>query len=277
MRIRNIKPDFFRHGVLQDLELQHPGRYVMLTFAGLWGLCDRNGVFPAEARRVKLDVLPYLPFDMEETLNILEESGFISRFSCPSGKLWGWVINFPKHQRLSGKEVQSESNYPKPPLKAAAKQAVSASEAPVKHPGAQEEGEEEERKREGVSRAREEAAEDFSDSPPNSAPPPRPEEVALEMVNYFTGDAAGHAAWEFMEQAAGGVKVPPESVCIPWAMKASPYQLSRWRQNTGKLVTWIQTEARSVKSRFPARDPTQKKPVAIEKINPNKYEKYVGN
>lgn len=42
-RIRTIKPEFFRHEGLQDLEQANPGAYAMLVFAALWGHCDKHG------------------------------------------------------------------------------------------------------------------------------------------------------------------------------------------------------------------------------------------
>lgn len=79
-RIRTVKPDFFRHELLQDLEDKYPLQRVMLVFEGLWTLCDKNGVFKDSARHIKLDILPFVKFDMETTLNILAEAGFIIRY-----------------------------------------------------------------------------------------------------------------------------------------------------------------------------------------------------
>ena len=74
-RIRSVKPEFFRHEGLQDLEVAHPGKYPMLVFEGLWCHCDSKGRFEWRPRQLKLDILPFLPFDMTATLAILEESG----------------------------------------------------------------------------------------------------------------------------------------------------------------------------------------------------------
>jgi hypothetical protein len=35
-RIRTVKPGFFRHEGLQELESLHPGAHTMLVFAGLF-------------------------------------------------------------------------------------------------------------------------------------------------------------------------------------------------------------------------------------------------
>ncbi len=103
-RIRTFKPDFFRHEKLQDLETENPGKYPMLVFEGLWTLCDNQGVFLYKPKHIKLDILPFLPFDMAETLNILVTAGFIQRYSF-EGNEYGYIPTFLKHQRLTGKEA----------------------------------------------------------------------------------------------------------------------------------------------------------------------------
>ena len=71
-RIRSIKPEFFKHLDLQELEISHPGQNIMLVYAGLWTQCDKNGVFFCNAKVLKNEILPYLDFDMQKTLDILE-------------------------------------------------------------------------------------------------------------------------------------------------------------------------------------------------------------
>lgn len=102
-RIRTIKPEFFRHEGLQDLEAENPGLYCMLVFAGLWGHCDSQGVFEFRPRQLKLDILPFLDFDMSATLDCLVDAGFIQTFDH-DGKRYGVIKSFADHQRLSGKE-----------------------------------------------------------------------------------------------------------------------------------------------------------------------------
>jgi hypothetical protein len=120
-RIRSVKPDFFRHEVLQDLEIAHPGSYPMMVFAGLWGHCDSKGRFEWRPRQLKLDILPFLAFDMADTLGILEQSGMVKRYSV-EGKEYGEVPTFEKHQRLSGKEATDGEKHPNPISEAMGKQ-----------------------------------------------------------------------------------------------------------------------------------------------------------
>ena len=113
-RIRTIKPDFFRHEKLQDLEAENPGKHCMLVFAGLWGHCDKFGRFEWRPRQLKLDILPFLDFTMAETLHKLAQSDLILRYTV-EGKEYGEIKSFAKHQRISGKELQEQGRYPAPP------------------------------------------------------------------------------------------------------------------------------------------------------------------
>jgi hypothetical protein len=114
-RIRTIKPDFFRHEGLQDLAAQH-GAHVMLVFAGLWGHCDRFGRFECKPRHLKLDILPFLDFDMAETIQALESAGFIQTYEVGS-KRYGFIPSFAEHQRFGGKEASEPAKHPEPPVK----------------------------------------------------------------------------------------------------------------------------------------------------------------
>ena len=105
-RIRSIKPDFFRHEALQDLEVSNPGSYVMLVYAGLWTQCDKNGVFMWRPRQLKLDILPFINFDMNKTLDVLSDSGHVIKYTA-DGKELGFIPTFKEHQRISGKETLS--------------------------------------------------------------------------------------------------------------------------------------------------------------------------
>lgn len=115
-RIRTVKPEFFRHEGLQDLERANPGAYVMLVFEGLWTQCDRAGRFEWRPRLLKLDILPFLDFDMATTLGILESAGYLVRYVV-DGKEYGQVPTFETHQRFSGKEASEQGKHPAPPVK----------------------------------------------------------------------------------------------------------------------------------------------------------------
>lgn len=133
-RIRTIKPEFFRHESLQDLEIANPGMYPLMVFAGLWGHCDSKGRFEWKPRMLKLDILPFLPFDMAKTLEILEQAGMLRRYSV-NGKEYGEVPTFEKHQRLSGKELTEGEKFPSPEQELTGKHSGSVGEIPESQEG----------------------------------------------------------------------------------------------------------------------------------------------
>jgi len=115
-RIRTIKPDFFRHEKLQDLEEKHLEMRPMLVFCGLWGHCDKQGVFEWRPRQLALDILPFvwrgnIGETLEKTLLLLAENGLITRMEY-DGKLYGYIPTFTEHQRITGKEAVDKAKNP---------------------------------------------------------------------------------------------------------------------------------------------------------------------
>jgi hypothetical protein len=133
-RIRTYKPDFLRHELLQELESNNLGKYPMFVFLGLWSVCDKQGVFPWKPKSLKLDIYPFLDFDMEETLQILLDADFIRKFTAEEDEeVYGYVVNFEKHQRINGDEAKNPAKYPAPQNEALKKQERSNQEASPKH------------------------------------------------------------------------------------------------------------------------------------------------
>lgn len=108
-RIRSVKPDFYRHERLQEL-----GPLSMLIFSGLWTQCDKAGRFPWKPRTLKLDILPFINFDMEAELAKLADALFVIKYES-DGDFFGVIPTFLDHQRISGKEAQEPAKYPDPP------------------------------------------------------------------------------------------------------------------------------------------------------------------
>jgi uncharacterized phage protein (TIGR02220 family) len=138
-RIRTVKPEFFRDEDLQDLEAKHPGSYPMLVYAGLWGHCDKNGVFEWRPRTLKLDILPFLTFDMVQTLAILSDGKFISSWMVGEDT-YGFIPKFTEHQRISGKELEQDGKYPLPPREVIEKHRGSTGADPESQEGKGREG-----------------------------------------------------------------------------------------------------------------------------------------
>jgi len=83
----------------------------MLVFAGLWTASGKNGVFKWKPRSLKLDILPFLKFDIINTLAILERHGFIIHFK-KDGEEYGYIPTFLDHQCISHKEKEASAPCP---------------------------------------------------------------------------------------------------------------------------------------------------------------------
>jgi hypothetical protein len=104
-RIRTIKPEFFRHEGLYDLEIetQLP---IRLAFAGLWTCCDREGRFVWRPRELKAVIMPHDLLDFSRVLDALLTRGFVVKYACLSEN-YGYIPTWKKHQFVNGKEASS--------------------------------------------------------------------------------------------------------------------------------------------------------------------------
>lgn len=168
MRIRTIKPSFFKDEEIADLP-----PLCRLLFQGLWLMADAQGRLEDRPRRIKAECLPYDDVDVDEMLQLLHDRRFIVRYEV-DGRACIYVRNFLKHQRLSGKEAEVKSELPAfdeamgkqrgSNGEAMGKQRGSNGEATGKHPESQE-GKGRERKGKERERAREEISEPDPESP----------------------------------------------------------------------------------------------------------------
>lgn len=125
-RIRTIKPVFARHEKLQELEVNHPELRPMLTFCCLWMQCDRAGRFEWRVRQLKLDILPFIDYDLGGAMDLLEEHGFVQRYEV-DGKVYGCVPSWLEHQFPNSRERESKTP-PPPEVKTAQDAAGTAQE-----------------------------------------------------------------------------------------------------------------------------------------------------
>lgn len=135
MRIRTIKPQFFKHDGLAALP-----PLTRILFQGLWCMADCQGRLEDRPKRIKAEVLPYDDCDVAGMLSELAVNGFIIRYEVKNEHFIA-IPAFDRHQRLSGKEATEESRYPAPTgskREAAGKQRGSIGEAPEKQLGTQE-------------------------------------------------------------------------------------------------------------------------------------------
>jgi hypothetical protein len=105
MRIRTIKPEFFTHEGLFDLE-KESGLPVRVAFTGLWCAADRSGRFKWEPRRLGISILPYDELDFSRVMHALLTRGFIVKYRV--GAAWfGAIPSWSKHQIINNRETAS--------------------------------------------------------------------------------------------------------------------------------------------------------------------------
>jgi hypothetical protein len=109
-RIRTIKPDFFFHQELYELE-EETGLPIRLAFISLWTICDREGRFKWKPRQLKAQCLPYDNIDFSRVLDALITRDFVKKY-CHSGDFFGHIPGFSKHQVINNRE--SDSILPNP-------------------------------------------------------------------------------------------------------------------------------------------------------------------
>lgn len=107
MRQRVVKPEFFRHRGLYDLE-RKTGLPIRVAFEGLWCAADREGRFRWRPDSLKLDILPWDDLDFAAVLDALLQAGFISKFKDMKGRECGLVPTFLDHQNPHKNEAKSE-------------------------------------------------------------------------------------------------------------------------------------------------------------------------
>ena len=106
-RIRQVKPEYFRHEELQKL-----GTTTMLFFAGLWTQADKAGNFYWKPSQLKLDILPFIDYDPGISLEALWKTGFVIPYTGSDGKRYGHIPTFEQHQRFFGTEATSKPRFP---------------------------------------------------------------------------------------------------------------------------------------------------------------------
>lgn len=101
MRIRTIKPEFWRSSDIAALSLED-----RLLFIGLWSYVDDNGVGRDEPQLVQCDLFPLDPLTegsvrVHGGLKRLSERGLITRFRGPDGQKYLQVNSWPEHQKIN--------------------------------------------------------------------------------------------------------------------------------------------------------------------------------
>src|SRR4051812_14577537 len=97
-RARNIKPGFFTHDGLAELDA-----LTRLLFIGLWTVADRAGRLEDRPKRIKAEVMPYDNCDVEAMLETLNKGGFINRYRAGAVAAIQ-IVKWDKHQNPHIKE-----------------------------------------------------------------------------------------------------------------------------------------------------------------------------
>lgn len=103
MRIRSLKPGFFKNEQLCELSPWH-----RLCFEGLWLCADREGRLEDRPRRLKAEIFPYDDLDMNSLLWDLMHAGFIVRYSAPNLQPLIWIPSWSSHQFPRSDEAASK-------------------------------------------------------------------------------------------------------------------------------------------------------------------------
>ena len=111
-RVRNVKPEFFSHEGLYDMETKYEVP-VRTAFIGLWTVCDKSGRFRWQPRQLKAKILPYDVCDFGKVLEALSEIGSVVKYSV-GGKDYGYIPSWKKHQYIAPREQSVKSSYPAP-------------------------------------------------------------------------------------------------------------------------------------------------------------------
>lgn len=79
----------------------------MLVFSGVWCHADREGRFEWRPKQLKLDILPFLDFDMGAVLDSLAAAKYLRKYEV-GGSAYGQIENWSRHQIPGRDEPPSE-------------------------------------------------------------------------------------------------------------------------------------------------------------------------
>lgn len=111
MRIRSVKPDFWRDELTGEMPPDQA-----LFYLGLCCFCDDEGRFPWNSVLMAADLDPYAAKwggaeRVAELLEGLRKQGRVVRFQA-EGKVYGWMPSFKRHQKPTH---PTQTRIPAPP------------------------------------------------------------------------------------------------------------------------------------------------------------------
>lgn len=114
MRMRVLKPDFFKNDKLADLEHETGIHQFRLNVLGLFGVADDHGRFEWKPRRIAAEIHPYYESDresVEPTMEKLVEVGRLQKYEV-KGEWYGQFPHWDRHNCPS--RQQGDSAFPAP-------------------------------------------------------------------------------------------------------------------------------------------------------------------
>jgi hypothetical protein len=111
MRARILKPGFFKNDEIAQLP-----PLTRIMYQGLWCMADGEGRLEDRPIRIKAECLPYDDHDVSKALDTLTPR-FLVRYKGPTGpngepgQALIQIVDFAKHQRITGKEATTPSLY----------------------------------------------------------------------------------------------------------------------------------------------------------------------
>lgn len=175
-RIRTIKPDFWKDEDLSELpEITH------LFAAALLNYADDEGYFNANPKLIKAELFPLREpsLSIHGMLNELSNMGYLTLFSDGSGKFYGLINNFTKHQKINRPTVSK--------LSSITETCAVVTELSVNAHGKLTESSLSPHPRKGKEGKGKEGKGDMSGKPDDAACENLPEHEAIEYLNKKTG------------------------------------------------------------------------------------------
>lgn len=234
-RIRTIKPEFWT-----DEDMAEVSEAACLLAIGLLNYADDEGYFNANPKLVKAAVFPIREPSVPITVLIQELSncGYLSMYSTPDGRHFGFIKNFAKHQVVNKPKESKIKELELVPYE--------YGNCPVQiPPGRERKGKDQGREVRERERVNEEISTDKNSEP---VEPVQPEQPDFDLIGKFPITKDWMPGGDFFRQAAlWGVNLGTEP-------GYSPEQLQQFRDYwvcEGKVfhqVQWEQKFAQSLRS-----------------------------
>jgi len=211
-RIRTVKPEFFTS---ESMAKCSP--WARLLAIGLMQHADSHGRMKWVPRQILGNVFPWdEDVELGPLADELEACGFLVRYEVDGSK-YAEIPAFRQHQRLSGKEAETDSSIPEPPRGTEGEQRGSIEVFPVKQSGnSQCPGK-------GTGKGNREREGGTPDGEPTnpSGPPPCPHQEIVDLYHEVLPELTHHKTWD-------GARA--DNLRARWRSDAKRQSLDYWRK-----------------------------------------------